>query len=91
MDLVNSYKEGLSLDRINNDLPYSKSNCRWITMLEQQSNKRNNVLITYNNETKTLTQFAQEYGIRYDTLKWRLKHGWSIEKALNTKITQKEV
>ena len=32
--------KGLSLDRINNDMGYSKENCRWATWKEQSSNKR---------------------------------------------------
>ena len=33
------YKDTLSLDRENNDGPYSPDNCRWSTRIEQQRNK----------------------------------------------------
>lgn len=42
-------------------------------------------LITYNGETKTLAQWADEKGIKKTTLYNRLtKSKWSVEKALNT-------
>lgn len=38
--LENGYREGLTLDRKNNDGNYEPNNCRWITNHEQQYNKR---------------------------------------------------
>lgn len=32
--------EGLTLERIDNNKGYSKSNCKWATWLEQSKNKR---------------------------------------------------
>lgn len=37
--------EGTSLDRINNNSIYEKSNCKWSTYKEQANNRRNNCLI----------------------------------------------
>ena len=41
--LANGYQENLSLDRINNSGNYEPSNCRWVTMKEQENNRGNNV------------------------------------------------
>ena len=39
-DMGNSYEEGLSIERVNNDREYCKENCKWATQLEQAINKR---------------------------------------------------
>lgn len=45
-------------------------------------------LITYNNETKTLTEWAKEYNIPYKTLYARLARGWEFSKALTTPLSK---
>lgn len=38
-DMKDSYEEGLEIERINNELGYSKENCKWATRKEQTLNK----------------------------------------------------
>lgn len=38
--IESGYKEGLTIDRINNDKEYSPNNCRWATYHEQRINQR---------------------------------------------------
>ena len=42
--------EGLSIDRKDNDLGYSKSNCRWATRVEQSNNKSSRLVVSDNGE-----------------------------------------
>ena len=50
-----------SLDRIDNNGNYEPQNVRWATRREQQRNKRNNRLITYNGETKCLSEWVAKH------------------------------
>jgi hypothetical protein len=79
---TNGYTEDLTIDRKNNDGGYSPDNCQWVDRIIQANNKRNNRRIEYNGKTKTLAQWAREYGIDYRKLWARLKRGWEFETAL---------
>lgn len=87
--MANGYQDDLTIERIDNDGPYSPENCRWATKEEQANNKRNNRLITFNGRTQTLAQWAREIGIRRDTLRKRLESGWSLDRALTEPINEK--
>ncbi len=82
-DMGQTYKKGLTIDRIDNDKDYSKNNCKWSTPKEQSNNRRNNYLVTFNGETQTLKQWAERLNINYSTLRKRLIRGWSILRALS--------
>ncbi|MDY5847585.1 hypothetical protein [Actinobacillus porcinus] len=69
----NGHSMNLSLDRINNDLGYSPNNCRWVDMKTQLRNQRRNTLILFNGKLKTLSEHAEDIGIKPDTLRKRIK------------------
>ncbi len=80
---IEKYGEGnTTLDRINNNKGYSKENCRWATKKQQANNRRSNRFITYNGETKTVSEWADIIGVSRHTVKTRIFRGWSIEKIL---------
>lgn len=80
--ICNGYKDGLSIDRINNDRNYEPENCRWIDCVGQANNRRSNRLYTYNGETHNIMEWSKIYGIPYKLLHGRLRSGWDIERAL---------
>ena len=63
--------EGMTLDRIDVNGDYTPENCKWSTRKQQTANRRTTVTLTYNGETKTLTEWAEITGISYGTLKAR--------------------
>lgn len=71
--MANGYKQGLTIDRINNDGNYEPSNCQWITMAENTrkgSIKFNpteqqiiDICNLYTNNKITVTNIAKQYNI----------------------------
>ena len=82
-DMGKTWQKGLTVERINNDGNYSKSNCRWATRQEQVNNTRRNVILEFNGIKQTLQQWAEQVGVSHWTLRMRLKRGMSIERALS--------
>lgn len=81
-----------TLDRVDNDKEYSPENCRWATWAEQVRNRRSTRFYTFQNEIKTLPEWADHLGIPIDVIRGRLnKCGWSVERALSTpRMTRSE-
>lgn len=96
-DMGERPNKSLSVDRINNHDGYTCGkceqcrerdqplNCRWATRGEQANNKRNNHLVTFNDETLSLAEWARRTGLKQETIRQRLHClGWSAERALTT-------
>ena len=82
----NGYDIGLQLDRIDNNKGYSPENCHWVTPRENANNRRCTRMITFNGETKALSEWATITGISYQVLADRIyRYGWTVERALTTK------
>jgi hypothetical protein len=72
-----------SLERNDVNGPYCKENCIWATAKTQARNRTNNNIVTIHNESKTLSQWAEETHIKWDTLHKRILNGCLEENLLS--------
>lgn len=86
-DVGESWKPGLTIDRIDSKKDYSKENCRWVDKYVQANNRSNNRKLSMKGKTMNLNQWANAVGIKRTTIRMRIdKYGWSVEEALTKKV-----
>lgn len=76
------YREGLTIDRINNGGPYSPRNCRFIENKFQGKNTRRVRFLTINGVVMSVSDWSRRSGIKYRTILQRLNMGWPAERAV---------
>lgn len=87
--LKNGYKEGLQLDRIDNDKGYSPENCRFVTSLENAQNRSDTIRVTFRGEQKTITEIAEMTGLSRGLIYQRIRNNCSEENLSKPSRQQK--
>lgn len=83
-----------SIDRIDGSKGYEKSNCRWADKKMQANNTSSNLVIFLDGVSMTASEWADKTGIKANTIVYRIRRGWSPERALsknpgNVRVEQK--
>ena len=61
--IENGYEHGLQIDRIDVNSNYGPSNCRFVSNIDNQNNKRNNLYLTANGITLTASEWRRKLNI----------------------------
>lgn len=80
--MISGYKNGLTIERKDNDGNYCPENCEWITANRQQRNTRRNRKYIVQGKEFTLTELCRLYGQPRSTVESRLKKGTDLKTAL---------
>lgn len=70
------------LERPKNNENYGPKNWEWALPSQQQRNKRDNYIVVWRGERKCLTDWAKSVPISRDALRYRIREGWPLSRAL---------
>ena len=79
--LEQGYRQGLYLDRDNNDQGYSPVNCRFVTNLQNCRNQRRTVRMIFQGRLMSVNDVLDILRIPYQTYQARIQRGWTHKRA----------
>lgn len=81
------YKNGLTIERKNNNKGYSPSNCKFVTLRENLNNTSKTIFLNINGKKISLQNACREHKINQEVVYQRIKKlKWSDEKAIKTPV-----
>jgi len=81
-DMGPTWREGLTIERINVNGDYKPANCRWTTWKEQAGNRRTERLIDTPEGKMSVTKAAELFGPSRKIIYQRISYGWPEHRLL---------
>lgn len=82
-DMLPTWKPGLSLERLNNNLGYFPENCAWVDKKTQQRNMRKSRFLDSQWGRITWAEASERTGIPYTTIRNRAKTRTNLDDIMN--------
>ena len=89
--LANGYRDDLTIDRIDNNGPYSPDNCRWVPPYVQSNNMSTNVFYTHDGITFTRACWEYALGIPRDFIRTRDNKGYTFDQIVEDAISKRGI
>ena len=80
---THGYDDSLTIDRIDVNKGYFPDNVKFVSLQEQTRNKRNSIHLTYQGETKTLGEWAAQFGVNRGAAWYRYKDNCTFEEIFD--------
>lgn len=83
--ILNGWKEGLQIDRINNDGNYTPNNCQFITSKENSRKRGNTVWVSLDGINVCLSEACENIGFdrkRYKAIHRFIKKGFTFDESI---------
>ena len=81
--LKNGWRDGLEIDRIDNDHGYNPENVRFVSHSENMKNRRSCIYIEIDGKKMTMKDASNLPGaVCYSTIRRRIKSGWTGKQAV---------
>ena len=89
--MENGWKKGLQIDKdklatTKPGLLYSPEFCCFLTAKENACYKSNSIMLEYNGQTKSISEWADVLNIPYKLLESRYNYGWDAKKMFETPL-----
>lgn len=81
-DMGRSHGDCKTIERKDYDGDYAPGNCKWASWKEQQNNRNNNHILTFEGQELNITQWAEKLGLKPATLHQRIHRGWTTDEAI---------
>lgn len=89
--MSHGYQDDLTIDRIDNNGPYSPDNCRWVPPYVQANNTSLNTLSTHDGSTFSTSCWGYALGIPRTSIIREISKGYTIDEVIKNRMMKHDI